>query len=211
MWNIGSMDFCWYRGEISSLQSFHLFWEPKLWCPLITASKVVLIALQFCLTWWMLLRLMLDNFSFGNVSVLLILCSRLHLFICVSYSFSVLICPICIVSSQDNGLYSCWERYYQYFDIPYRRCLTVGEDASLFKYRNASLVLSFFVNSLLQIKPHCAKGYTDPKGGGGKKKSVFILNIESHSQYQELIPGILYLLQTISIPFSSLLTCSFWI
>lgn len=85
------------------MQSFHLFWEAKLWCPLIIASKVDLITLHFCLTWWMLLRPMLDSFSFGNASVLLLLCTRLHPFICLSYNFSVLICPLCTVSGQDNG------------------------------------------------------------------------------------------------------------
>jgi len=52
----------------------------------------------------MLLRPMLDHFSFGNVSVSMLLCTLLHPFICVSHNVSVLICPVYVVSGQDNEL-----------------------------------------------------------------------------------------------------------
>lgn len=47
---------------------------------------------------------------------------------------------------------------------------SAGGDLSLLKRTNALLILYFFTHSLLQIKLHCAKGGTDPKGGGKKKE-----------------------------------------
>lgn len=104
----------------------------------------------------------------------MLLCTVLRPFICVSRSYSVLTCPVYIVSGQDNELLAVQllskKGTTSTLTLPVDVVSqSVGRDPSLLKHTSPSQILSFFAHSLLQIKPQCAKSCTDSKGGGKKQ------------------------------------------
>lgn len=107
----------------------------------------------------------------------MLLCTVLRLFICVSRNYSVLTCPVYIVSGQDNELLAV--RLLSKRGTASTLTLpmdvvsqSVGRDPSLLKHTSPSQILSFSAHSRLQIKPQCAKSCTDSKGGGKNKQKA---------------------------------------
>ena len=102
-------------------------------------------------------------------------CTVLRPFISVSRNYSVLTCPVYVVSGQDNELLAV-QLLSKRGTTSTLTLLTdvvsqsAGGDPSHLKHTSASQILSFSAHSWLQIKPQCAKSCTDSKGGGKNKQ-----------------------------------------